>query len=265
MTKSILFCKCVYCDYLTDDVQKLVESLILSDKNDTYITDDLCGLVSGKDKHLLKFANKTGLKIIACHSRAVRWLLFQSGISENLLNTFSFFNIRETPLSEIFDDIEVVVPDEIKEKLNNLSSNFSIKNKKTNNSNTSPKSERKNSIEIPGDKERPWFPVIDYDRCNECGACIDFCLFGVYQKNNTGKIAVANPGNCKDNCPACARVCPHQAVIFPKYDKAPINGGEDKDVARKPHKTPIFALSGDQLYKTLSQRGKKKKNKSLYK
>ena len=31
--------------------------------------------------------------------------------------------------------------------------------------------------------------------------------------------------NCKNNCPACSRVCPAEAVIFPKYERSPINGG----------------------------------------
>ena len=38
-------------------------------------------------------------------------------------------------------------------------------------------------------------------------------------------IIVKNPRNCKNNCPACARVCPQKAIIFPKYEKSPINGG----------------------------------------
>ena len=27
---------------------------------------------------------------------------------------------------------------------------------------------------------KPWFPVIDYDRCTNCMQCLSFCLFGVY-------------------------------------------------------------------------------------
>ena len=69
-----------------------------------------------------------------------------------------------------------------------------------------------------------WYPVIDSTKCNNCGKCHDFCLFGVYSRENR-KVVVKNPRNCKNNCPACARVCPQKAVIFPKYDKSPINGG----------------------------------------
>lgn len=70
----------------------------------------------------------------------------------------------------------------------------------------------------------PWFPVIDKARCGECGKCHDFCLFGVYAMED-GRVVVRNPENCKNNCPACARLCPSGAIIFPKYEKSPIDGG----------------------------------------
>jgi NAD-dependent dihydropyrimidine dehydrogenase PreA subunit len=71
-----------------------------------------------------------------------------------------------------------------------------------------------------------WFPIIDKERCTECGKCHDFCLFGVYAKTAEGQVRVVQPQSCKNNCPACARVCPSRAIIFPKYGKSPINGGE---------------------------------------
>lgn len=74
-----------------------------------------------------------------------------------------------------------------------------------------------------------WYPVIDKDRCTECGQCHDFCLFGVYEIED-GTVRVKQPQNCKNNCPACARICPSKAVIFPKYGKSPVNGGlEDEE------------------------------------
>lgn len=73
-----------------------------------------------------------------------------------------------------------------------------------------------------------WFPTLESDKCVNCGKCHDFCLFGVYDKVD-GKVRVVAPENCKNNCPACARICPVGAIIFPKYDKAPINGGEQME------------------------------------
>jgi NAD-dependent dihydropyrimidine dehydrogenase PreA subunit len=80
--------------------------------------------------------------------------------------------------------------------------------------------------EIP-DTWLPWFPVIDYSRCKHCRQCANFCLFGVYAIDGKDlKVKVARPASCKPLCPACARLCPHAAIIFPKYGSAPINGDE---------------------------------------
>ncbi|MEX0741998.1 MAG: ferredoxin family protein, partial [Phycisphaeraceae bacterium] len=62
---------------------------------------------------------------------------------------------------------------------------------------------------------KPWFPVIDYDRCTNCMQCLSFCLFDVYGVSSEQKIEVHNNDNCKTNCPACSRVCPEAAIMFP--------------------------------------------------
>src|SRR2546428_13771536 len=39
---------------------------------------------------------------------------------------------------------------------------------------------------------KPWFPVIDYQRCTNCMQCLSFCLFDVYGVSQEGKIKVQN-------------------------------------------------------------------------
>src|SRR5262245_40628465 len=73
---------------------------------------------------------------------------------------------------------------------------------------------------------KPWFPVIDYTRCTNCMQCLSFCLFDVYGVSADKKIQVQNQSNCKTDCPACSRVCPEVAIMFPKYRHGPINGEE---------------------------------------
>src|SRR5690606_37775305 len=63
----------------------------------------------------------------------------------------------------------------------------------------------------------PWFPVIDYDRCTNCMQCLSFCLFGVYGVDAGGRIQAQHQDQCKTNCPACSRVSPEAAIMFPKY------------------------------------------------
>jgi Pyruvate/2-oxoacid:ferredoxin oxidoreductase delta subunit len=71
---------------------------------------------------------------------------------------------------------------------------------------------------------RRWYPVIDYSRCTNCMECLDFCLFGVYGVNSLDRITVENQDNCKRGCPACSRVCPEHAIMFPDYKSPAIAG-----------------------------------------
>jgi NAD-dependent dihydropyrimidine dehydrogenase PreA subunit len=73
---------------------------------------------------------------------------------------------------------------------------------------------------------RRWYPVIDYNRCTNCLECLDFCLFGVYGVDTLERILVENQDQCKKGCPACSRVCPQQAIIFPEYKSAAIAGAD---------------------------------------
>ncbi|TWU34399.1 ATP-binding protein [Novipirellula artificiosorum] len=83
-------------------------------------------------------------------------------------------------------------------------------------------------IEVNETTSRRWYPVIDFDRCTNCMECIDFCLFGVYGVDGVESILVEQPDNCRKGCPACSRVCPENAIIFPQH-KAPAIAGAEVD------------------------------------
>jgi Pyruvate/2-oxoacid:ferredoxin oxidoreductase delta subunit len=83
-------------------------------------------------------------------------------------------------------------------------------------------------LQAPG---RRWYPVIDYSRCTNCMECIDFCLFGVYGVDEHARINVENQDNCKKGCPACSRVCPEHAIMFPDYKTPAIAGAAVGSVA----------------------------------
>jgi len=103
---------------------------------------------------------------------------------------------------------------------------------------------------------KPWFPVIDFGRCTNCMQCLTFCLFDVYGVSPEKQIRVQNPSNCKTDCPACSRVCPEVAILFPKYRMGPINGDEvrTEDIHREKMKVDISALLGGDIYAALRQR-----------
>lgn len=110
---------------------------------------------------------------------------------------------------------------------------------------------------------KPWFPVIDYDRCTNCMQCLSFCLFDVYGVDDDKQIEVQNNDNCKTNCPACSRVCPEAAIMFPKYKSGPINGDtvSSADMKREKMKVDISSLLGGDVYDTLRQRSERAKSR----
>jgi NAD-dependent dihydropyrimidine dehydrogenase PreA subunit len=122
----------------------------------------------------------------------------------------------------------------------------------------------RNDLQLPKPGAwKPWFPVIDYQRCTNCMQCLSFCLFDVYGVSTDGKIQVRNESNCKTDCPACSRVCPEVAILFPKYRQGPINGDEvnSEDVRREAMKIDISALLGGDIYQALRDRSAKAKSR----
>ena len=95
-----------------------------------------------------------------------------------------------------------------------------------------------NRIEESGG--RRWYPVIDYNRCTNCMECIDFCLFGVYGVDRIDTILVEQPDNCRKGCPACSRVCPENAIMFPQHKTPAIAGSNDATASMKIDLSQLF-------------------------
>ena len=93
--------------------------------------------------------------------------------------------------------------------------------------------------------------------------CLSFCLFGVYGVDSGQHIQVQNNDNCKTNCPACSRVCPEAAIMFPKYRSGPINGDvvSDADLQREKMKVDISSLLGGDVYQMLRDRSDKARSR----
>ena len=59
-----------------------------------------------------------------------------------------------------------------------------------------------------------WYPVIDYDKCINCGQCIEKCKRNVYKRENNEKPIVVNPENCSEGCEGCKIKCPVGAIEY---------------------------------------------------
>lgn len=89
-----------------------------------------------------------------------------------------------------------------------------------------------------------WYPVVDYDACTNCMECMDFCLFGVYSVDGGGMLRVMQQDQCRQDCPACARVCPVGAIVFPKYLTNQSIAGSESGGDRGDIKLDLSAIFG---------------------
>ena len=195
-----------------------------------------------RDPVLKQFAAGGAVRIAACYPRAVKWLF--AAADAPLMPEAQVVNLRVETVEAACAGLlpPVGCPDaassSIQTSANGRSGEVSI-----------------GHSAAPGWK--PWFPVIDYDRCTHCMQCLSFCLFGVYGVDAESRIQVQNREQCKTNCPACSRVCPEAAIVFPKHGSGPINGDavSEADVTRSAMKIDISALLGGDVYSLLRQRG----------
>ncbi len=86
-----------------------------------------------------------------------------------------------------------------------------------------------------------WYPLVDRSRCTNCRHCLQFCIFGVYELDEAGHVTTKSPDNCKPGCPACARVCPNSAIMFPLH-------ADDEAIAGAPGKFVTMDAAARRMY-----------------
>ncbi|MHC4722392.1 MAG: hypothetical protein ACYS6I_06740, partial [Planctomycetota bacterium] len=195
MSKSplILYCRCAYSQIIPDEVKCAVLNALDSKGVEFEAVPDLCELSARHDPVLGHWAKADAMKIVACFPRTVKWL-FHAGGAPLQPEDVEFLNMRTDSIESILDSLAECEG--------------------------SAAEHRDSDLDKAGEWV-PWFPVIDYERCANCKQCLNFCLFGVYGLSEQEQVEVQKPANCKTNCPACARVCPQKAIIFPKYTESP--------------------------------------------
>lgn len=235
----ILYCNCSYARVVPPAVKAEVLERLTKSGVEFEAVPDLCEMSARRDPRLAEIANNGGVRIAACYPRAVKWLFTSAGspLPDKLV---TIRNMRTETAEDVADALIEDMPKAAKPVAKPEPAELEAK---------------------PG-SWKPWFPVIDYQRCTNCMQCLSFCLFDVYGVSN-GKIAVQNQTNCKTDCPACSRVCPEVAIMFPKYRHGPINGEEvnTDDIRREAMKVDISALLGGDIYAALRDRSAKAKSR----
>ena len=235
MTKSslVLFCNSAYSQVISEGVKSEVLNAIKGAGVEFEAVTDLCEMSAKKNPALKRLAKEKRIKIAACYPRAVKWL-FHAGGAPLPQEGVEFLNMRTSSAEEIISLL-------LGEK-------------------TPVRCKREIQLQEKGEWI-PWFPVIDYDRCKNCMQCLNFCLFGVYGLSEKEQVQVINPAGCKTNCPACARLCPQTAIIFPKYTDSPINGGEvdNSKTGTQNLDLDINSLSHSDIHELIRQRSRSKK------
>ena len=170
------------------------------------VVDDLCRLAAKNDPRLREWAQDPDLTIVACRKRTLQGLFDWCGVKITVLDADTQ---RPVGTPGLQNGVRVLDMEHDATAIAAL-----------------PKNTKPIAMDAPSeDAWDGWFPVIDRDRCVDCRKCHNFCLFGVYGDGVGGRVEVLRPELCKSGCPACARVCPKVAIIFPKYRQGgPISG-----------------------------------------
>jgi Pyruvate/2-oxoacid:ferredoxin oxidoreductase delta subunit len=224
--KKITICACVSRNIIDKEEVASLAAALDNDGYEIIIEADLCKSAASPEPEIA-----TEGVIAACHERAVRSLLYRTGLKAERI-----IDIRSGSYTDALEQLGVEQKDNEKYT---LTKEVYIKKIES----------FPQEISIDA-----WYPVLDKKRCTNCGKCHDFCLFGVYALDKK-VVKVIQPQNCKNGCPACARVCPSKAVIFPKYDKSPINGGLTDDETFNPDE--MDAMYKERLKYKLEERRKK--------
>jgi len=216
---GVFFCRCA-AGVISEDKLNHIAEVVQKSGVRVVELNDLCALSIDKAHELQKLNIRFTKKIvIACYPRAVENILNQASAPFQELKVLNFRRLSAVEIEAELADLN-----------GNIQENHEVLS---------------SDLKVPA-----WFPVVEKKRCNNCGQCARFCLFGVYRYSEK-QLNVENPLNCKNNCPACARSCPVSAIIFPRIKEDGVIAGAEPDEVR----IDLSQLQQGNLLTRIQQRG----------
>jgi len=239
MRHNVIICECVHSALIDQGKLQTLRASLEAARIPFTMVPDLCGMAAMKDPFLKQLASRPESQILACYPRAIR-ALFKFGDAPLAPEGVKLINLREASIESALGSLDLPAV-------------------------TAEGAPEKDSPEQADSSWIPWFPVIDSERCSQCQQCLGFCLFGVYALAPDGKVIVQQPNACKTNCPACARICPQVAIIFPKYEAGAIAGAEitDEEKEKSRVQADLKKVLGSDVYKGLAERRQKARQRQL--
>lgn len=223
MSPRILYCHCANAQLLLPATREAALGALCESGLPFEAVADLCECSAHRDPLLSRLAAEGPVIIAACHPRTVRCLFAAADVA--LPASTQYLNLRTESPETVCTSLQQIPREAPATPQRNLET-------------------VRTRLEATSGGWNPWAPVIDYDRCTGCMQCLSFCLFGVYAVDAESHIEVRNPEQCKTNCPACSRVCPEAAILFPKHPSEAINGGSTAEGSHETMKVDLSALFG---------------------
>ena len=233
----LLYCHCAHAQATPRAAREAALSELCASGLPLETVADLCVAAARRAPELRRLAASGPLLIAACAPRAVS-ALFDAANAPLPPETTHYVNLRATAPESLAETVRSLPGAHAAPPLEPFATVW----------------KRLETHAPEPDGWTGWAPVIDAGRCTGCMQCLSFCLFGVYAAEE-GRVAVREPAQCKPNCPACARVCPEAAILFPKHLAETIHGGTVPGGAPRPvPKADLSALLGGDLYSVLRAR-----------
>ena len=155
--RSLTICACASRTFIDKDKVATIAAAAKKAGMKVELVADLCELCETKDKKVGEIAQTT---IIACHSRAVKSLI--AFAARQASESCQYIDLRSQSVEEVLELLGIDAADS-----------------------ADAEEWRQQIADFPKKLgEDAWYPTLDKDACAECGKCLEFCPFGVYEMVN---------------------------------------------------------------------------------